>query len=187
MGLKALWATNKMAAIFIETHRLILRQWEEPDNEPFVQLNMDRDVMEFFPTVLTKEESLAQVARATDHINEYGFGFFAVERKDNNQFIGFTGLNRPRFDCYFTPCVEIGWRLSKANWNQGFATEAAMACLQFGFDTLKLTEIYSFTAVNNIRSENVMKKIGMIKEGSFEHPSIADGHVLKQHVLYKIS
>lgn len=176
-----------MKEIFIETPRLILRQWKEADYDPFVQLNMDKDVMEFFPSVSTKEESVAQIVRATDHINEYGFGFFAVERKDNNHFIGFTGLNHPRFESYFTPCVEIGWRLSKDNWNSGFATEAAKACLQFGFDTLKLSEIYSFTAVNNIRSENVMKKIRMIKEGYFEHPSVEDGHILKKHVLYKTS
>jgi RimJ/RimL family protein N-acetyltransferase len=176
-----------MKEIFIETPRLVLRQWKETDQEPFVQLNMDNDVMEFFPSLSTKEESLAQIARVVDHINEYGFGFFAVERKDNNRFIGFTGLSHPRFESHFTPCIEIGWRLSKANWNQGFATEAAKACLQFGFDTLKLSEIYSFTAVNNIRSENVMKKIGMIKEGYFEHPSVEDGHILKKHVLYKIS
>lgn len=176
-----------MAEIFIETHRLILRQWEESDYEPFVQLNMDKDVMEFFPSVLTRDETLAQIERAINHIKEYGFGFFAVERKDNNQFIGFTGLYHPRFESYFTPCVEIGWRLSKANWNQGFATEAARACLQFGFDTLKLSEIYSFTSVNNIRSKNVMEKIGMVRDGFFEHPSIEAGHELKQHVLYKIS
>jgi ribosomal-protein-alanine N-acetyltransferase len=77
--------------------------------------------------------------------------------------------------------------LSKANWNHGFATEAARACLQFGFDTLKLNQIYSFTSVNNVRSMNVMEKIGMVRDGFFEHPSIEAGHVLKQHVLYKIS
>ncbi|MDB5088249.1 MAG: ribosomal-protein-S5-alanine N-acetyltransferase [Mucilaginibacter sp.] len=174
-----------MNEIFIETSRLILRQWKETDLEPFAQLNMDNDVMGFFPSVLAKEETLVLVNRVTKHIKEYGFGLFAAERKDNNQFIGFTGLSHPRFESHFTPCVEIGWRLSKENWNQGFATEAAKACLQFGFDTLKLSEIYSFTTVSNFRSENVMKKIGMIKEGYFEHPSVEDGHILKKHVLYK--
>jgi len=70
--------------------------------------------------------------------------------------------------------------------NQGFATEAAKACLQFGFDALKLSEIYSFTSIHNIRSENVMKKIGMTKDGYFEHPAMNDGHILKRHVLYKV-
>lgn len=119
-------------------------------------------------------------------MEQYGYGFFAVERKDNGEFIGFTGLTHPGFEAEFTPCVEIGWRLSKQNWGQGFATEAAMACLKFGFQELGLNEIYSFTSVHNLRSEQVMKKIGMIKEGYFEHPLMDDGHFLKQHVLYKI-
>lgn len=142
-------------------------------------------MVEFFPSTYYREETLAQIDRCVDHIKQHGFGFFAVERKDSRQFIGFTGLSHPRFESYFTPCVEIGWRLSKANWGQGFATEAAEACLHFGFEALMLDKIYSFTTEHNIRSENVMKKIGMFKEGYFEHPSITEGHTLKRHVLYK--
>jgi RimJ/RimL family protein N-acetyltransferase len=175
------------AEIYVETPRLILRQWQQADIKPFSELNNDEDVMEFFPSVSTVDETMAQIDRATNHIKQHGFGFFAVERKDNSEFVGFTGLSHPRFESYFTPCVEIGWRLSKANWGYGFATEAAKACLQFGFETLKIDEILSFTTEHNIRSENVMKKIGMVKAGYFEHPSIADGHPLKRHVLYKIS
>lgn len=164
-----------------------MRHWQESDHEPFIQLNMDEEVMEFFPSTRTREETLMQIERIKSRIDELGYGFFAVERKDNGQFIGFTGLTHPGFESYFTPCVEIGWRLSKANWGYGFATEAAKACLQFGFDTLKLNEIYSFTTVHNQRSEQVMKKIGMIKIGLFDHPAMEDGHALKQHVLYKIT
>jgi len=176
-----------MPEIFIETPRLILRHWQESDHEPFVQLNMDKDVMEFFPSIRTREETLLQIQRIIARIDESGYGFFAVERKDNHQFIGFTGLTHPGFESYFTPCVEIGWRLSKENWGQGFATEAAKACLEFGFEKLQLEEIYSFTSILNTRSEQVMKKIGMIKIGLFDHPSMEDGNALKQHVLYKIT
>ncbi len=175
-----------MSQIFIETPRLILRKWQDTDLEPYCQLNMDEDVMEFFPSTSTHEDSLAQVERVSTHINQFGYGFFAVERKDNQQFIGFTGLSHPRFEADFTPCVEIGWRLSKANWGQGFATEAAKACLQFGFNIPGIDEIYSFTSVHNKRSEQVMIKIGMEKTGTFEHPLLAQGHILGEHVLYKI-
>src|SRR5471030_1757758 len=106
-----------MSTIMIETPRLLLRQWQENDHEPYIELNQDKEVMEFFPSTLTRDESLAQIGRLSKHIAEYGYGFFAVERKDNHQFIGFTGLSNPRFQAHFTPCVEIGWRLSKANWN----------------------------------------------------------------------
>lgn len=173
--------------VFIKTPRLIIRQWKEADHEPYVQLNMDADVMEFFPSTKTKKQTLAQIEWFSQHINQYGYGFFAVERKDNHQFIGFTGLSRPGFESYFTPCVEIGWRLSKANWGQGFAYEAAKACLEYGFTTLTLNEIYSFTSVHNVRSEKVMIKTGMMRQGFFEHPQIEEGHFLKRHVLYKIT
>ena len=172
--------------VFIETPRLILRQWAVEDHKPYIELNQDKDVMEFFPSILTEVEILAQIERLSIHIDQYGYGFFALVRKDNHQFIGFAGLSHPRFESYFTPCVEIGWRLSKANWNNGFATEAAKACLEYAFNRLAIDGIYSFTAIHNARSEHVMKKIGMVKQGLFEHPLIEEGNILKQHVLYKI-
>lgn len=170
---------------YIETPRLILRDWLPADNQPYIDLNLDAVVMEFFPSIRTAEETLAQIEKLKAHIKQYGYGFFAMERKDNGQFIGFTGLSQPGFEADFTPCVEIGWRLSRENWGLGFATEAAKACLQFGFNDLGLDEILSFTSVHNIRSEQVMKKIGMVKAGYFEHPMMDDGHFLQQHVLYK--
>lgn len=174
-----------MPQIFIETPRLILRQWQESDHEPYIQLNMDNEVMEFFPSTKTREESLAQMERLSKRIDDDGYGFFAAERKDTGQFIGFIGISHPGFESYFTPCIEVGWRLSREHWGYGFATEGGKACLDFGFEKLSAKEIYAFTAVHNQRSENVMKKIGMIKLGLFDHPQIEDGHTLKKHVVYK--
>ena len=174
-----------MPEIFLETPRLILRDWQEADYEPYILLNMDSEVMEFFPYTLTREQSLSHLSGIRAHFDEYGYGLFALERKDNGRFIGFTGLSHPNFVSYFTPCVEVGWRLSKADWNNGFATEAAMACLQYGLNELQLPVIYSFTSIHNTRSEQVMKKIGLIRQGIFDHPSMVEGHFLRQHVLYK--
>jgi RimJ/RimL family protein N-acetyltransferase len=176
-----------MSTFFIETPRLILRQWQESDHEPYALLNADKEVMEFFPSTLTSGESLAQINRISANIDKNNYGFFAVERKDSGRFIGFTGLSNPGFEGDFNPCVEIGWRLSKANWGQGFATEAAKACLDYGFDILGIDEIISFTSIYNTRSERVMKRIGMSKAGLFDHPLIPEGHILKKHLLYKIS
>jgi RimJ/RimL family protein N-acetyltransferase len=172
--------------VFIETPRLVLREWIESDEMPYMALNADKEVMEFFPSIKSAVETLEQIERLKRHMDEYGYGFFAVERKDNKELIGFTGLSHPGFQAEFTPCVEVGWRLSKENWGQGFATEAAKACLHFGFVKLGLDTIYAFTSIHNIRSENVMRKIGMIKECYFDHPLIDDGSFLKKHVLYKV-
>lgn len=172
--------------IFIETPRLILRDWIPADEAPYIALNADKEVMEFFPSTKTAPESIAQIERLSDDIKKQGYGFFAAERKDSNQFIGFIGVAHPGFESHFTPCVEIGWRLSREHWGYGFATEGANACLEFGFDMLGFRKIYSFTSVHNIRSEKVMRRIGMMKEGYFDHPAIEDGHFLKRHVLYGI-
>jgi len=176
-----------MPTIFIETPRLILRQWQQSDQEPYISLNAVPEVMEYFPSIKTPAETLTQIERISDYVDRHGYGFFAVERKDNHRFIGFTGICEPGFEAYFTPCIEIGWRLSRENWGYGFATEAALACIDFGFDKLNLKEIYSFTAIHNYRSEKVMQRIGMNKAGEFDHPLIPDGNWLKKHVLYKIT
>ena len=176
-----------MPTIFIETPRLILRQWQQSDQEPYISLNAVPEVMEYFRSIKTPAETLTQIERISDYVDRHGYGFFAVERKDNHWFIGFTGICEPGFEAYFTPCIEIGWRLSRENWGYGFATEAALACIDFGFDKLNLKEIYSFTAIHNYRSEKVMQRIGMNKAGEFDHPLIPDGNWLKKHVLYKIT
>jgi len=150
-------------------------------------MNADPQVMEFFPSLMTREQTLAQISRITMAIAENGYGFFAMERKDTRQFIGFAGLNQVNFESDFTPCTEIGWRLSRENWGNGFATEAARACLEFGFDQLSLDTIYAFTALNNGRSEKVMEKIGMQKIGTFDHPLVPADSPVKAHLLYKIS
>lgn len=172
--------------IYIETERLYLRQWKASDADAYIEMNSDKEVMEFFPSTLTAEQSLEHITRIKDQIEQNGYGLFAIEKKDDHSFIGFTGFSHPRFEEWFTPCIEIGWRIDKAHWNKGFATEAAKASLVFGFEKLLLKEIYSWTSVHNSKSEQVMKKIGMEKFGKFDHPLIENGHYLQEHVLYKI-
>ena len=174
-----------MSQIIITTPRLNLRLWKDEDAEPFIKMNMDKEVMRFFPDTQTAEQTLALLDRVKAHFTTHGYGLWAVERKDNGRFIGFTGLWHPNFKSHFTPCVEIGWRLSKENWGLGFATEAAKACIAYGFTSIGLKEIYSFTSTINHPSINVMKKSGMQFMGEFEHPNVPDGHILKTHVLYK--
>lgn len=172
----------------LETERLILRQWRDSDFEPFARLSSDPEVMKYYPDILNKKSSDIFVKRCQSLINKYGWGFWAVELKSNNKFIGFVGLHNPETELPFSPCTEIGWRLAKPYWGYGYATEAAKASLNYAFEKLNLSEVVSFTTPANVKSISVMKKLNMINTFSnFNHPNIADGHALQAHVLYKIT
>lgn len=169
----------------IETARLILRRWKESDREPFARINADPRVMEFFPACLSREESDGLIARAEAHFGTHGFGPYAAELSGSGELVGFVGLMVPDFEAYFTPCVEIGWRLGADCWNRGLATEGAQAVMKLGFGPLGLREIVSFTVPGNLRSRRVMEKLGMVYDGEFDHPKLPDGHPLRRHVLYR--
>jgi RimJ/RimL family protein N-acetyltransferase len=173
----------------IQTDRLRLRRWREADRSPFADMNADPRVMEHFPKTLSREESDAAVARNEAHFGEHGYGSWAVEIPNVAPFAGFIGLCIPRFEAHFTPCVEIGWRLAAEYWGRGYATEGARAALVFGFETLKLDEIVSFTVPANLRSRRVMEKLGMTHDpvDDFDHPLLAEGSPLRRHVLYRLA
>ena len=172
----------------IETPRLLLRSWQASDREPFARMNADPRVREFFPSLQTPAESDASVDWLEAVMQRHGFTFFAAELRQTGEFIGFVGLGIPSFEAHFTPCVEIGWRLAPAYWNQGLATEGARAALRFGFEDVGLEEIVAFTVPANIRSRRVMDKLGMTHDPAddFDHPRIPEGHPLRPHVLYRI-
>ena len=167
------------------SERLGFRAWQKSDYKPFSELNASLVVMEYFPSTLSEAETMAMIDRINNHFENHGFGYWAVDELETKNFIGFIGFGQPRFESFFTPCVEIGWRLSQEFWSKGYATEGAKACLKYGFETLDLDKIYSLTATINQRSEGVMKKIGMKKIGEFDHPIIPN-HKLTRHVIYLI-
>lgn len=174
--------------ITLETDRLILRPWKESDLVPFAALNADSRVMECFPSVKTFEESRQEYERICTHIREKGWGLWAAELKSTGQFIGFIGLHTVRYEAHFTPAVEIGWRLAHEFWGNGYATEGAKAALEYAFKHLQLDELVSLTFIKNIRSQSVMKKIGMKHDpkDDFDHPLLSKDHKLSRHVLYRI-
>ena len=171
----------------LRTERLALRQWRDDDLGPFAALNADPEVMEHFPATLSRAESDAFVERMRAGIEERGFGLWAVEVVETGEFAGFVGLAEPRFDAHFTPAVEIGWRLGRAHWGRGYATEAARAAAAFAFDELRLAELVSFTAAVNGRSRRVMERLGMTHDPAddFDHPNVPEGP-LRRHVLYRL-
>jgi RimJ/RimL family protein N-acetyltransferase len=173
----------------LRTDRLLLRRWRAADRAPFAAINADPRVMEFFPSTYTREESDAAVTRIETHFAEHGFGLWAVEIPGITSFAGLVGLTIPRIETHFTPCVEIGWRLAAEHWGRGYATEGARAALRFGFDELELSEIVSYTSVENLRSRRVMEKIGMTHcpDDDFDHPMVPQGHPFRRHGLYRMA
>lgn len=177
-----------MKLIETETERLRLRQWREEDGAAFAELNADPEVMRHFPAVLSREKSDLLADYCKHFIEENGWGFWAIETKEDNRFIGFTGLNRPDNVLPFSPCVEIGWRLAASSWGKGYATEAATEALRIGFEVLNFKEIVAYTAVSNVKSRAVMERIGLLNQNEdFHHPELPRDHPLSLHCLYKIS
>lgn len=171
----------------LETSRLNIRQWQNKDFPAFATLNSDKEVMEYFPSTLSTEESNNMARKCQQLIAEKGWGFWVLELKQTKEFIGFLGLHEPQVDLPFLPCVEIGWRLSKEHWGKGYATEAAREVIKLAFETIKLDEIVSFTTITNTRSRALMQRLGFKNTNqNFQHPSVASTHPLSEHVLYKL-
>ena len=151
-------------------------------------LNADPVVMAYFPALLTRGESDELAQRCESLIAERGWGAWAAENKATGEFVGMVGLHIPRGDLPVSPCVEILWRLAHAHWRRGFATEAARGALQVGFEGPGLAEIVSFTVPANTRSRAVMGRLGLkMDAGTFEHPGVPVGHVLRTHCSYRLS
>jgi RimJ/RimL family protein N-acetyltransferase len=170
----------------LETPRLKLRRWCEADREPFAAINSDAEVMEHFPAVLTWRQSDELIEKIEAGFEANGFGLWALELRASSELIGFTGLAVPGFEAHFTPAVEVGWRLTRSAWGNGYATEAGAAALEFGFERAGLDD--SFTTASNRRSRAVMERLGMSRDpgDDFDHPSLPPGHPQRPHVLYRL-
>jgi len=174
----------------LDTERLRLRAWQSRDHEPFAAINADRRVREFFPALMTREESDASIRRFEHSQVQHGFCFWAAELRETSELIGFVGLERMSFQLpnVSDPAVEIGWRLTPKVWSQGLATEGARAALGHAFTELGIAEVVAITVPSNLASRTVMEKLGMTHDerDDFDHPRIPHGHPLEPHVLYRI-
>jgi RimJ/RimL family protein N-acetyltransferase len=167
------------------SERLGFRNWKSTDIDELHKINSDERVMEFFPSVSTKKQTIEFIEKMKKQYKDNGFCYFAVDKLENNNFIGFIGLSEQTYLANFTPCIDIGWRIKHNEWNNGFATEGAKKCLQYAFEALKIEEIFSIAPKVNLKSEHVMKKIGLEKQYEFEHPLLKNEKRLKTCVLYK--
>ncbi|AOP48158.1 GNAT family N-acetyltransferase [Streptomyces lydicus] len=169
------------------TDRLTLRRWQDSDREPWAAMNADPEVREHLGELLTREQSDASVAQFRAEFDQRGYGWWAVEVQATGEFIGFAGLDEVEDDMPFTG-VEIGWRLARSAWGQGYATEAARTVLAHGFDTLELPEILAVTTATNLRSQAVMRRLGMTRDPAddFDDPTAPEGP-LRPNVLYRLA
>lgn len=175
-----------MNAYLFESERLGFRDWITEDLDLMATLNADPEVMKYFPSTQSKKKTLAFIERMMELYRKRGHCYFAVETKKDKKIIGFIGLGRQTFESDFTPCVDIGWRLAKEFWGKGYATEGAKRCLEYGFQELGFSEIFSIASKANTKSINVMKKIGMKLDSEFIHPVLIDYPHLKDCVCYRL-
>lgn len=181
---------SSMMTQHLETQRIILREWNDDDRAPFARMNGDPMIMEYLPRSLSEKASNHLVDKFISHFDQHNYGLYALERKEDGAFMGFTGLNTVEFTANFTspkdPATEIAWRLDYEYWGQGYASEAAQAVLDHGLNALALDEIVAFTVHDNTRSIALMEKIGMnrIQDGEFQYPTLPKDHPLGSFVLY---
>jgi RimJ/RimL family protein N-acetyltransferase len=170
----------------IRTARLVMRRWRDTDREPFAVMSADPEVMRYFPATLDRADSDATIDRIEAQFAEQGFGLWALEVASSAEFIGFTGLNPMPGDVPGAGGMEVGWRLARHAWHQGYAAEAARAAAGVAFGGARCTEIWSMTAVRNEPSQAVMRRLGMTVFAYFDHPRIAAGDSLRPHVVYRL-
>jgi ribosomal-protein-alanine N-acetyltransferase len=174
-------------SVAIETERLRLRGWHHHDRQPFADLNRDPEVMRHFPSLLRPEQSDAMIdERIQAHIERHGWGLWAVERKADGKFLGFAGLSTIDFACPIEGDVEVGWRLARAAWGHGYATEAARAAVAYGFSTLGLKRIVAMTVKENVRSQAVMARLGMVRTPAldFDHPRVPEDSPVRPQIVF---
>lgn len=172
--------------------RLILRPWEDRDRAPMAAIMGDPTVRRFFPRTMTPEEASADIDAAIEKARVNGFHMQAAELKSDGSLVGLIGIGMvpdvTREAIPGHPQVEIGWVFAERFWGQGLAPEGAAAWLDYAW-SIHLPEVVAFTAAINLPSQRVMQKIGMVRDpaGDFMHPRIAEGHPLRQHVLYRVA
>ncbi|QNQ11403.1 GNAT family N-acetyltransferase [Sphingomonas alpina] len=173
----------------IATERLILRAWRDDDLVPFHAMGQDPEVMRYLGPPLSREAVAVQIARQNALIDETGHCFWALERREDGAFLGFCGVKLGPPGTPIAGQLEIGWRLARSFWGQGYAREAAQASLNWVWANLEATEVAAMTVPGNSASWGLMERLGMTRmvEEDFDHPALAEGDPLRRHIVYRIA
>ncbi|HMD57698.1 MAG TPA: GNAT family protein [Solirubrobacteraceae bacterium] len=168
---------------------MLLRRWRAADVDVLAAINADPQVMEFFPATLSGGQTAALIERIEAAFQRRGYGLWALELPGEAELVGFAGLEDVHAALPCAPAVEIGWRLDRAHWGRGLASEAAACAARFAFSDAGLQALVSTTSKANARSRAVMERLGMTRDAAedFEHPLLPSGHALAPHVLYRLS
>jgi len=172
----------------LRTKRLLLRRWRDADRSPFARINSDPEVMRYRLSPLGSRESDELIEEIEACFDKNGFGLWAVERTEDSRLLGFAGLATSDFGAPFCPAVDVGWRLARDAWGYGYATEAAIASLDYAFGELRLSEVVAHTTSHNQPSRAVMRRLGMTHDSTddFDGPWYPVGHSLRRFVLYRM-
>jgi RimJ/RimL family protein N-acetyltransferase len=145
--------------IILETNRLFLREFSEKDYADLSEILQDKDVMYAYEHSFSDEEAVDWYNKQIERYKENGYGLWAVIHKNTKEFLGQCGLTIQKIND--KKYLEIGYLFKKKYWHNGYATEAALGCKEYAFETLKAKKVYSIIRDNNIASQNVAKRIGM--------------------------
>lgn len=173
----------------IGTDRLILRPWQDTDIAPFAAMGQDADVMRHLNGVIDRDMAVPVIERHRASQVSDGHCFWAIERTVDRAFLGFCGLRTGGHPgTGVSDELEIGWRLARHAWGQGYAREAAQASLAWGWGYTDRSRIAAWTVPANEASWGLMRRLGMTArpELDFDHPDFAAGHPLRRHLVYTI-
>jgi RimJ/RimL family protein N-acetyltransferase len=175
--------------IELRTPRVVLRQWKPGDQDAWATMNADPAVRRHFPSILSPADAKGEADRIAAAIAQRGWGLWALEVPGVHAFAGFVGLGVPGFEAPWMPAIEIGWRLAPAAWHRGYATEGALAALDFAFTQLALPQVVAMSAPGNSASHRVMERIGMHRDAAddFDHPRLAVDSPLRRQFLHRIA
>jgi len=171
----------------LTTDRLLIRPWQSRDKAAFADINADPEVRRYFyPSLLTRTQSDADIERCMRHLDEHGFAFLALERKEDKVLIGGAGLSWAH-DIPGVPAIEIGWILGRPFWRQRYAREVGLAWFAHGW-SLGFGEIVGYTSKINLPSRAQMEALGMTCDPAddFADPTVPTDNPLSPHALYRI-
>ncbi|HEX3916944.1 MAG TPA: GNAT family N-acetyltransferase [Caulobacteraceae bacterium] len=171
----------------IQTERLLLRHWQEADRAAFAAIVADPEVAGPLGGARIQTPEYFEAMR--DFWRLHGNGSLAIVA--NGALVGRVGLRRmpPEWEHPMQGEIEVGWMLARPAWGKGYATEAARAMLAWGFETLDIPEIWSWTSVGNLRSQAVMGRLGLARapDRDFDTPGAAADDPLRRSLVYVIA